>query len=301
MAQPSAAEPDKDMLRRLAGTDDSGFLAAAAKLLEDTATAADAECFELGRDAERKYILCHLYRGRQNLELIRRGLEASPPRAGSPTLLDIGTSPLTLLYQQSLPHVCVSTMDLTALFEPRCRRWGVALGTCNLGREPFPFPDASFDMVAITEVMEHLAIAPGRVFLEIRRVLKPDGRLLLSLPNMADLMNRIKFLLGRPVLAPVYRVFRPEEPPELEPDACRVHGLGHVREYTLWEVKDLVRHYGFEVIEARCMDTFRVPPASFGTLKRLAFPFYRLASRLVPNSRTINAVVARKRDLSAPR
>jgi len=47
---------------------------------------------------------------------------------------------------------------------------------------PFPFPDGSFDTALFLDVIEHLH--PRReVLQEIRRVLKPSGRLLVSGPN----------------------------------------------------------------------------------------------------------------------
>lgn len=44
-----------------------------------------------------------------------------------------------------------------------------------------PFPDASFDAVLCTEVLEHIA-EPAETIREIYRVLKPGGRLLLTIP-----------------------------------------------------------------------------------------------------------------------
>jgi SAM-dependent methyltransferase len=63
--------------------------------------------------------------------------------------------------------------------------------------EPLPFEDASFDVVVFTEVMEHLRF-PHRALVEIRRVLKPAGRLIGSVPNAFRLRNRLRFLIGKP-------------------------------------------------------------------------------------------------------
>jgi SAM-dependent methyltransferase len=46
-----------------------------------------------------------------------------------------------------------------------------------------PFPDASMDVVLITQVLEHIP-EPIAVISEIRRVLKPGGTLLLSVPSI---------------------------------------------------------------------------------------------------------------------
>jgi len=47
---------------------------------------------------------------------------------------------------------------------------------------PFPFVDASFDKVLLLDVLEHL-VERDVALQEIRRVLRPDGQLLLSAPN----------------------------------------------------------------------------------------------------------------------
>ena len=49
--------------------------------------------------------------------------------------------------------------------------------------EQIPFRDQGFDLVLCTQMLEY-APDPGRVLSEIHRVLKPGGRLLLSVPAM---------------------------------------------------------------------------------------------------------------------
>lgn len=46
----------------------------------------------------------------------------------------------------------------------------------------WPFPDSRFDVVVMTEVIEHLA-RPDVAFAEARRVLTPNGRLVVTFPN----------------------------------------------------------------------------------------------------------------------
>lgn len=59
-----------------------------------------------------------------------------------------------------------------------------------------PYAGASFDRVLCLDVLEHLTWAEQPVALaELRRVLRPDGELLLSVPNLAHLQSRVHFLL----------------------------------------------------------------------------------------------------------
>ncbi len=59
----------------------------------------------------------------------------------------------------------------------------------------FPFDDDSFDYVVSIEGIEH--IADPFVFLaEVRRVLRPGGRLFLTTPNVGCLESRWRFLLS---------------------------------------------------------------------------------------------------------
>jgi len=59
-----------------------------------------------------------------------------------------------------------------------------------------PLKDNSVDIIIAGEIIEHL-INPFRFLIEIRRVLKDRGQLILSTPNEVDLKSRIKVVLGK--------------------------------------------------------------------------------------------------------
>lgn len=71
---------------------------------------------------------------------------------------------------------------------------GVDFVECNVN-EGLPYPDAVFDAVIVIEVLEHTAV-PYRVLAEIKRVLKPGGLLVFSVPNVGHMMSRFSFLLS---------------------------------------------------------------------------------------------------------
>jgi SAM-dependent methyltransferase len=63
--------------------------------------------------------------------------------------------------------------------------------------QPLDFPDASFDVVVAGELLEHLR-DPAPLVAEVRRVLRPGGTFVASVPNAYRLKRRLLFLAGRP-------------------------------------------------------------------------------------------------------
>jgi SAM-dependent methyltransferase len=62
--------------------------------------------------------------------------------------------------------------------------------------EGLPFHDASFDVVVAGEILEHLA-DPHSAVAQVRRVLRPGGMFLGSVPNAFRLKSRFAYALGR--------------------------------------------------------------------------------------------------------
>ena len=66
----------------------------------------------------------------------------------------------------------------------------------NLNAFPYPFKDSYFDSVSLLAVVEHL-FDPDEVIIEAYRLLKPGGQIVLALPNVASLSNRMRLFLGK--------------------------------------------------------------------------------------------------------
>jgi SAM-dependent methyltransferase len=65
----------------------------------------------------------------------------------------------------------------------------------DLENERLEFPDDHFDTIAMSAVIEHL-VDPIRALGELRRLLRPGGRLLLDTPNIAKWTRRLKLAAG---------------------------------------------------------------------------------------------------------
>ena len=56
-----------------------------------------------------------------------------------------------------------------------------------------PYEDDHFDLVIFSEVLEHLYESPIQILKELYRILKPEGALILTTPNVMKLENKIKY------------------------------------------------------------------------------------------------------------
>lgn len=63
---------------------------------------------------------------------------------------------------------------------------------------PLPFPNSSFDAVVTLSTLQYL-FDPEAFFAEAWRVLNSQGRLLVEVPNMAYLPQRLRLLAGFPI------------------------------------------------------------------------------------------------------
>ena len=148
------------------------------------------------------------------------------------------------------------------------RNRGIDVAILDLEKDSFPWPDGSMDLVVSNQVFEHLK----NIWLpmsEIFRVLRPGGTLLLSVPNLASLHNRLLLACGR------------------QPTSIRTLGP-HVRGYTFGEIRAFVRLGGGFTIE-RMKGVGFYPLPTFMT---------RLPCALWPGASHTTIVMARRNAVS---
>jgi SAM-dependent methyltransferase len=130
-----------------------------------------------------------VFAGSERVALFRRYV-GGPGRR----VLDLGCrdGALTREYASGNDVVGVD-VDRDALAE--AEKLGIETHWADL-EERLPFGDESFDVVVAGELLEHLR-DPFALVAEARRVLRPGGTFVASVPNAYRLKNRLRFLLGR--------------------------------------------------------------------------------------------------------
>jgi SAM-dependent methyltransferase len=95
----------------------------------------------------------------------------------------------------------------------------------NVETDVFPYAENSFDVVLAMEVVEHLALNPAHMFSEVERILRPNGKFIVTTPNINSDMALKKIFFGHAPYS--FGVFVP------------YHGVygRHNREYTPHEIE----------------------------------------------------------------
>lgn len=154
------------------------------------------------------------------------------------SVLDIGTTPFTLFIKEVHPHYEISTLDILSHMEGPCKVAGIGFKKCNLDEGHIPFADDYFDVVIFCEVLEHVFAPPTEILKEVRRVIRPQGKLILSVPNIAALYQRIRLLFGISPLRPAdHQMSRTWH--------------DHIHEYTMKEIASLLEACNFTILNKK--------------------------------------------------
>ncbi len=149
----------------------------------------------------------------------------------------------------------------------RLQAKGIAVTSSNLERDPLPFAAEFFDVVMANQVMEHLKEIFW-VLHEMSRTLRVGGHLILGVPNLASLHNRLLLAVGR------------------QPTCIQNHSA-HVRGYTrhdLLRMFEMIFPGGYALKSFGGSNFYPLPPS-------LAKP----AARLFPNAAVAILLLLEKR------
>lgn len=107
--------------------------------------------------------------------------------------------------------------------------------------EKLPFKDESFDCISCHHLIEHLD-NPENLILEIMRVLKPKGRVIISTPNYRSLWVIVEFFWAR------LGLFNPVNYSEI-----------HVQHFTPKKIRSMLEKSGFKVLKIETYQPFLIP------------------------------------------
>jgi SAM-dependent methyltransferase len=177
-----------------------------------------------------------------------------PYLESKPAVLDIGSFgefPLILLkfYEAPVVHansfeggvICYGKGRLLETGDPDIEL-AFVIEQCDIERRRMTQAAESLDMVTCFEVLEHLRYDPMFMMLEIHRVLRPNGLLVLTTPNASswETMARVT-ALESPFIASSY--------------FANGSGIIHCKEYSASEIQQLLKNAGFKLERLETFDT----------------------------------------------
>jgi SAM-dependent methyltransferase len=224
------------------------------------------QSFDLFKEAAQQEGVSYLNDAFQRL-MTTLSLVPKPSEGTRPCLLELGANPyfMTLLLKRFRPEyelnlanyfgpglACLEHVQ-TITSEKYQEQHRFAFLHFNIEHDPFPYPDASMDFILYCEVIEHLTLNPSRTLVEIHRILKPGGQVLITTPNVHRFQN-IVTLLKQQNIYDSYSGYGP-------------YGR-HNREYAPRELVELVQGCGFEIVQLVLAEKY-VHPVWQRPLRRL--------------------------------
>jgi SAM-dependent methyltransferase len=101
-----------------------------------------------------------------------------------------------MIVRQENPACEAHAIEVFPAYAAQLAEKGVRVHALNIEHDALPFPDGSLDLVMANQVLEHVKELFW-IFHEISRVLPVGGKVILGVPNLAALHNRILLAFGR--------------------------------------------------------------------------------------------------------
>jgi SAM-dependent methyltransferase len=179
-------------------------------------------------------------------------------------ILEIGSHPYHLTYALKRLGYDVVGLDIDpSRYNHFIKKHNLNIVPCDIDSQPIPFKDDTFQLIVFNEVFEHLRIDVINTLKEINRVLSPGGVLILSTPNLYALHRILLFLIGRGIKDP-YVAFK---------QMHDIGHMGHLREYSVKEVKKFLVNTGFECFDVKHMTYKFVIKGNWGKLANIVYIF----------------------------
>ncbi len=127
------------------------------------------------------------------------------PKHDKGKLLDVGCGVGTISLELKKRSFEVYGIDFSSVATQKAKRKGINAIECNVDKDGIPFEDNYFNVVWAGDVVEHV-FDPIFLLKEMGRVVKPTGKILLTVPNDMNLIKRTYiFITGKSPQSGIYR------------------------------------------------------------------------------------------------
>lgn len=116
-------------------------------------------------------------------------------------------------------------------------KFGFGTATCDASSEKFPFESSYFDIVLMSEIIEHIYLSPKHLLNEAYRILKPNGIIIITTPNFVNLRKRLWMFFGKSPMDKIEIIYN------------RLPYERHSHEYTMKELCSVLKWSKFSILE----------------------------------------------------
>jgi methionine biosynthesis protein MetW len=161
-------------------------------------------------------------------------------------MLDVGCGDgsFSSVVKKTLKIKEVYGVDISGVAIKLANSNGIKGISMDFDKKRLPFKNDYFDVVFCGEIIEHI-VEIDRFLMELRRVMKPNGVILFTTPNLASWYNRLSLLMG---YQPMYTdiSFKYSCGHLWNMDSC-----AHLRVFTLKGLKGLLEAHRFKIVKSR--------------------------------------------------
>lgn len=189
-----------------------------------------------------------------------------------------GVYPLLKIYEKY--KIPVKIIDL-----------GLVFGNPLNKEKRLPYGDSSFDTIICWETIEHFNFNPVPFIRELKRLLKPEGTILLTVPNRASADSLFNLLTGRGQIEHIEEFFKYADYEQESGHTCFNY---HWHEYTMRELKHLLTRVGFDIEKCGYIMEFQ-DKADISLLRKLIRSGLKIGFAILPSLGNHICISARNR------